>query len=93
MVIRCNFKHYDGQAFLNDLLASDIHDTTTIPAVELALDHFWRSFNLMVNPYAPFKKVRVKNRSNPLFSGEISSLLKERDNGLLPDIPGSLSFF
>ena len=67
------------QAFLNDLYCSNIHNTSEIFDVTLALDSFCESFLSIADIHAPLKKHRIKNRSNPWFSSELSTLLLSRN--------------
>ena len=83
IITRRNFKHFNEQAFFNDLFHSDIHVTSAIPDAELALEHFQKTFLQIVNKHAPFKKVRIKNRISPWFSPDLSALLKDRNKAWL----------
>ena len=65
IIIKRNFKGFNNQAFLNELYQSDIHLTSEISDVELALEFFTNTFSSILNKHAPLKKHRVKNRSNP----------------------------
>ena len=65
--------------FLYDLSLSDISSVTTIPDPNIALNYFAKTFNSFAEKHAPFKKLRVKNRSNPWFSPEIAAMLRNRD--------------
>ena len=47
--------------------------------VTLVLDFFLESFSSIANSHAPLKKHRVKNRSNPWLSTELSALLLSRN--------------
>ena len=71
MVVRRNLRHFNDRAFLNDLALSDIHYTFEIPDVNSALDHFFKAFLSGVNKHAPYKNVRIGDRSNPWFNSGI----------------------
>ena len=79
IVVKRNKKNFNEQEFLNDLYNSDIHLTSEIPDTDLALDCFLKSFISVLDRHAPFKMMRVKNRSNPWFTTELSSLLSVRN--------------
>ncbi len=43
------------------------------------MDHFINTFNSVVNKHTPFKKQRIKDRSNPWFTSELSSLYQVKN--------------
>lgn len=67
------------EAFFTDLYLSDIHLTSDIHDVDLALDYFTNNFLAIVDKHAPFKKLKIKDRTNPWFSSELSNLFKSRN--------------
>ncbi|KAL7865358.1 hypothetical protein SRHO_G00106050 [Serrasalmus rhombeus] len=79
LVVRRNFNNFNEQAFLSDLAMSEIHLTLEISDVDGALNHFSKTFLTVVNKHAPFKKSRIRDRSSPWFTGEVSSLFKARN--------------
>ena len=79
VVIRRNFKHFSEVAFLADLPNSNIYNTLECIDVNQALEHFILSFNAVVNVHAPFKKQRVKARSSPWFTTELTSMLQSKN--------------
>ncbi len=56
-----------------------IHYTSEIPDVDMALDFFSKSFLSIVNKHAPYKRLRIKNRSIPWFTSGLSILLRNRN--------------
>ena len=72
-------KKVNSEAFLCDLYENGINSVELIYDAEQALDHFISVFNCVSDIHAPYKKLRVKNRSNPWFSHEVSSLLHKRN--------------
>ena len=58
---------------------SDLDLAGIIPDPDLALNHLTTVFNSITDRLAPFKKLRIKNRSNPWFTNVISLELRERD--------------
>ena len=74
ILIRRNLKVFNAEAFLRDLAYSDLSNIFHISDPELALDFFINRFNSLVNKHAPYKKIRVKNRSNKWFTNELSAL-------------------
>jgi len=60
---------------LTDLLHSYTHDTVKIPDEDLAVDHFCKSLNSIVDKPAPFEKYKTKNMSSLWLSAELSFLL------------------
>ena len=83
IITKRNFKHFSEQAFLSDLYQSDIHYTSQIPDVEMALDFFTKTFLTIIDKHAPWKKLRVKDRSSPWFTPELALLFKERNRSWL----------
>lgn len=79
IVTKRSLRHFSEQAFINDLYTSNIHSTTDMPNVDLALDCFISNFNAIANTHAPFKKFRVKDRTNPWFTTELSTMLIVRN--------------
>lgn len=55
MMTSRNFKKFVEQTFLSELYESDIHYTTNIPVVDLALEHFCKTSTSIVDKHAPFK--------------------------------------
>lgn len=51
-------------AFMFDLFFGETYETLNIWDVEQALDHFRKSFNAVVNMYAPFEHSEHRNRSD-----------------------------
>ena len=62
-----------------ELYLSDISYSASTPDSHIALGHFIRALNSVADKYAPFKKPRVTNRSNPWFTSKISKMLMVRD--------------
>lgn len=79
IIVKRNLRIFNEQAFINDLQHSDIHYTSEIPDVEIALDYFSKNFLAIMDKHAPFKQLRIKDRSNPWFSPELSTLFKARN--------------
>ena len=77
-VIKRNLKHFNEHSFLTDLYQSNIHLTTQFSELQPALEFFTNSFITTVNRHAPLKKFRIKDRSTPWFSQELSALFKQR---------------
>ena len=69
-----------NRLFLTDIANSNIQYTTEILAVEQALKHFTNSLVTIFDKHAPFKKFRIKDRSNPWVSSEPSVIPNTRDN-------------
>ena len=67
ILVKRNLRIFNEQAFINDLYHSDINFTSEIPDVEMALDYFSKDFLAIVDNHPPFKKLRIKDRSNPWF--------------------------
>ena len=80
MVIKRNFRHFNEDMFLADLHQSGIHLTSEVSELQPALDFFINTFMTAVNKHAPLKKYRIKDRSTPWFSQELSDLFKQRYN-------------
>lgn len=64
---------------MHDIHSSDINCVDSIPDPELAFSYFSSTFNSIVNKHAPLRRYRVKNRSNPWFSNNLSKDLHNRD--------------
>ena len=79
-VTKRNLRHFNEQSFLTDLHQSNIHLTSELSDLQSALDFFINNFIKIVDKHAPLKKFRVKDRSTPWFSQELSSLFKQRHN-------------
>ena len=79
VIVKRNFKHFNEQAFMVDLQNSDILSTVRILDPDLALGQFTKTFNLLVNKHAPLKSQRIKNRSSPWYTPELSLLLREKN--------------
>ena len=83
IVIKRNLKSFNEQAFLNDLTDSNIYHTSEMLDIELALEYFTKSFITIIDKHAPLKKLRIKNRSSPWFSTDLSIMFQERDKAWL----------
>ena len=79
VIVKRNFKHFNEDAFFDDFYHSDILGTSNILEPDQALNHFIRTFNVLVNKHAPLKNQRVKNRSSPWFTMDLSKLLKSKN--------------
>lgn len=79
IVIKRSLRHFNEQAFINDLYASNTQSPTDLMDVDLALDCFISNFNSIANTHAPYKKFRVKDRLNPWFTTELSTMLITRN--------------
>ena len=66
-------------AFLSELNDSNISNIFEIMDVNHALAYFIQSFNAIVNAHAPLKKQRIKDRTNPWFKTELSSMLQSKN--------------
>ncbi len=56
------------------------YHTSEILDEESALEYFTKSFLSITDKHAPFKKLRLKNRSSSWFTPELESVFQERDN-------------
>ncbi len=74
-----NFKNFNEQAFLYDLSHADLERIGLIPDPELAFEYFSSLFNSLVDKHTPYKNFRIKNRSNPWFTADLSEALRSRD--------------
>lgn len=79
IVLKRDFKHFCDQAFLRDLWEVDWKKISLINDVELAWDYFYNFLKDAIDKHAPYRKFRVKGRTNPWFSSELSALKRERD--------------
>lgn len=74
-----NFKNFTDQGFLHDLYHSDLERLCLVPDPELATEHFSLVFNAIANKHAPYKSLRVKNRSSPWFTDDVKSVIRLKD--------------
>ncbi len=74
-IVKRTFKQLVEQDFLYDLSFSDIFSTTAIPDPCIALNYVIKICNSIADKHAPFKKLRIKNRSNPWFSSDVADML------------------
>ena len=78
-ITKRNFKNFCDQAFLHEISSSDLCLAGVIPDPDLALHHLATVFNNITDKFAPFKRLRIKNRSNPWFTNVLSTELHARD--------------
>merc|ERR1712239_44211 len=78
-IIKRNLKNFNGQVFLSELVNSDISYTSDILDVDMALEFFIKTFLSITDKHAPLKRLRVKNRTTPWFTPELSSMFRERN--------------
>lgn len=81
-VLKRNFRLFNEQHFL-DNLANDfinfIDFRAEISDVQVALQFFTDTFISCVDKHAPFKRLRIKDRTIPWFSNELSTLFNDRN--------------
>lgn len=78
-VLRRSFKHFSEQAFIHDLVEVDWSRFALIPSISDAVPLFQHQFLACINKHAPLRKVRIKDRSNPWFSSELSDAIHARN--------------
>ena len=74
-----SMKHYSKEMLTELLQTVDWSPVLNFLDVNEAWTHFTDLFMPVVDKLAPLKKVRLKQRSEPWFSGGILELIKERD--------------
>ena len=75
-----DFKHFDEQPFVNDILQSEILENVISQTYVLKGWYMWKNEFLKIsNKHAPFVERRVKSRSNPLITPNIVKLMYRRD--------------
>ena len=74
-----SMKHYSKEMLTELLQTVDWSPVLNCPDVNEAWTHFTDLFMPIVDKLATLKKVRLKQRSEPWFSGKILELMKERD--------------
>jgi len=80
--IRC-MKNYDVKEFEEKLRSKNWFDVINCENVNEAWCKFSRLFKSVVDEVAPVKEVRLKQRSQLWFSGEILNFIRKRDKALL----------
>lgn len=78
-VLRRNFKHFSEQAFIHDLAGAQWSHFALFPSITDAVALFQHQLLACINKHAPLKKVRIKDRSNPWFSRELSDVIHARN--------------
>ena len=75
-----SFKSYSKELLNIELSAIDWSDLLVSVDVDYCLSEFTRLFNQAVDKVAPFKEIRVRNKSNPWMNSEILASIKKRDS-------------
>lgn len=79
IVFRRNFKHFNEQAFLQEITDSNINHTTEVPNVEEACRYFSNTLLTVVEEHAPLTKFRIRDGCSPWFTTDLSLMFSERD--------------
>ena len=79
VVSKRNFKRFDSEEFLGELDGCDWSHLGLIEDCADALDSFALAFNHVVDKHAPYKTTRIKDRSVPWFTHELSALFNDRN--------------
>ena len=76
-----DYKKFEADRFLHDLSLNAVINKTTSPGTLLEdWDSFKRTFIEVSDKHAPMVTRRLKQRSNPWITNEISQLMYQRDN-------------
>ena len=79
LVLKRCFKHFSEQAFLHDLAEVEWSRLALIPSISDAVSFFQHQILALINKHAPLRKFRIKDRSNPWFSRELSDAIHARN--------------
>ena len=79
LIHKRNTKQFVEESFLTDLTQSNISKTSELQTADSALNLFAETFTSILDKHAPFKKLRVKDRTTPWLTKELLTLFRERD--------------
>lgn len=77
--LKRNFRLFNEQHFLDNVANDFSNITAEISDVQVALQFFTDIFIPCVDKHAPFKRLRIKDRTVPWFSSELSTLFNDRN--------------
>ena len=78
----CYCKHYNKDQLVQNLDNIDWSDVFSCDTVDKAWDKFKSILLEILDKVAPYKEVRVKQRTKPWLSSEILNLIRQRDKYL-----------
>lgn len=75
-----NYKNFNRDVFLQDLVNSSLDYVYQLPDPDDALDHWLKTFLSIFDKHVPFKEVRVKRHTKPPWiTQEVVELMRDRD--------------
>ena len=74
-----SFKSYSVAKFVGDLSKVDWSGVLFSDNVDFCLDEFSRLFRGVIDKVAPFREIRIKQRTNPWMNSQILAKIRKRD--------------
>lgn len=74
-----NYKHYDADEFVDDLLQVPWYENSSIDDVNEKVEHFDANFGSVLDRHAPIKNMKIRYRQCPFLNQEIKDQMKTRD--------------
>lgn len=75
-----NFKYFNHDMFLNDLLSLTWHDFYRAERIDEKVNLFEENIQYIFNLHAPFRTYRVSKPRAPWLTDDLRLMMRERDN-------------